>query len=416
MASALKSDWARRPKSKIRSCSRARGTSKGVSGQWPSPPPVAIDSSLAWVLHAAFASAFDGAIASKPRTVLRLARGFEVSGRIADRLQGGAREPLTDLVRELDADYFTNLAVEALLGEALGQVADIAARRSIPTIALKYSALKLGRFVRPGTRVVGDLDVLVPGAAARELSQALLQAGFSRSGTRSHAHQLEALVSAHGAVVELHTHIPGVHVVADRASTADDLLDADLTLPVLGSYLLQPRPSLLAAHALAHGLQQNRSTPQSYSLLRMLGDLLDLRRLAPNAPLLESERYVSLPLRALCSTADRLCGSLEDGLFDGLDFDGTPQQTLLWHCLAAGLDSRYMAQLRASGFADKLRSGANARELLRYVSGALFPPQHELDAIYGPAQSKVVRLRRRLQRPFEVTLRAARHWTRWRER
>ncbi len=391
-----------------------RDRTRGVSDPWLSPPVVQIDASLAWVLRAAFAADLPDSLPEHPKRALHLARKLEVSARIAARLLPIGRSASSLFERELDLDFRTNIAVDALLSQGLEDVLRVASLHSTPVVALKYAALRLGKITQPGTRVAADLDLLVPAAAASSLAEALLTIGFRRTGTRSHAHQLEALVGPYGAVVELHLHIPGVQVANGGFATVRDLFDAQMVAPAEGACASLPTPALLAAHALAHGLLQNRATPQSYSLLRMLSDLADLRRRQPEGLLSSAARHLSPPIAGLCVAAEDLSVKLSRGVFEGSSFDSTPAQQLLSHCLGARLDAEYSRRLRSAGFANLLRNYPTAPELLRFLKGSLVPPEPELDAIYGPATSKFARLRRRWRRPFDLTLRAARHWARTR--
>ena len=383
-----------------------------MNGSWHSPPVFAVDTSLSWLLGASFAETCPSPPEGEGTRVLSLARHLEISGRVAERLRRIGRPRLTVLEAALDTDYQTNLAVDAQLGHALEHVAGIAAEQAVPVIALKYAALHLSGISRVGTRVAGDLDFLVPAAAIARLWQALLDAGYVRAGTRAHAHQLEALVGPFGAVVELHRHLPGVCVARQRFATADDLFEASLVEPLASSTLWSPQPAVLAAHALAHGLLQNRHTPQSYSLLRMLSDLVDLRTAHTGSALVASAAYCSPSLIGASKTAERLCSVLQRGMVSSAEFVGTAEQRLLWHCLAARLDADYARQLRLSPLFGAIGDSAGVSARLSYLVGALFPTEHELDAIYGPAGSIPARVRRRLMRPLDLGMRLARYWSR----
>lgn len=381
-----------------------------MTGPWHSAPVFAIDADLSWLLRVAFAEAWPAAPADSEKA-LRFARDLEISGRIAERLRRLDRPRVTELEAEFDADFQTNLAVDAQLAHALRHVSGIAVEHAIPVIALKYAALSLSAAMRPGTRVAGDLDLLVPAAGIERLWQALLRAGYQRANTRAHAHQLEALVGPFGAVVELHRHLPGVCVRAQRFATAEDLFSASLVQASLGSPLWSPKPAILAAHALAHGLLQNRATPQSYSLLRMLSDLVDLRTAATPSPIPAASEYCSPALSGAAEIADRLCSALQRGAFQGTDFDDTAEQRLLWHCLAARLDVEYAQRLRFSPIFSG-NGGLGVSERLRYFVGAIFPAEHELDTLFGPARSTSARVGRRLRRPIDLASRLVRYWSR----
>jgi hypothetical protein len=381
------------------------------------PPSVDVDADLAWLLRAAFSGEFAETEArpSDSKRALRLARDTELSGRIGKRLQGKGSSPeLAELVHELEADYYTNVAREALAGQALDRIVELSARSGVPVIALKFAGLRRAGIVASGTRTFCDLDLLVPKAEARAFWRALLHVGFSRTGTSEYPHQLEPLVNAYGAVVDLHIHLPGVFVEKRGFASADQLIECGLVSRASGSVLV-PNTELLAAHAIAHALLQNRSTPQSYSPLRMVSDVMDLRRVEPEVASMAAN-YLVPELGATCAALERLCAALSQGIFGGAGFDGTSEQTLLWHCVAARTDFEYSERLRAAGLTSKLRDGSSALEIARYVAHLLYPGELELEALYGPAPGGFARMRRRLWRPVDLTVNAAQRWARARSR
>jgi Uncharacterised nucleotidyltransferase len=382
-----------------------------VKGPLLTPPHVPIDGDLSWLLRAAFAEQLDGARPTNAARAVCLARATQTSGRVAKRLlaKRGASRPV-ELAGELDGDYFANVATEALLMEALEGIAELADRLGVPIIAAKFAGLRLAGVISPGTRVVSDLDLLLPKAESRRFWRALLEAGFTRTRTHEYAHQLEALVSPHGATIDLHLHLPGVSVERGGFATADHLLARGLVRRTSGSVLV-PNHALLAAHAIAHALLQNRATPQTYSPLRMVADIIDLRRVDPLV-MSQAPTYLAPELRTICEALERLCVRLADGAFEGPGFDETEEQALLWHCLAARLDPAYSERLRAAGFANKLRDGTSLLEVARYIGDLLYPSEPALEHLYGPAAGSFARARRRLKRPVDLVLRAARRWAR----
>jgi hypothetical protein len=376
-----------------------------------SPPRINVDDDLAWLLRAAFADALTGPPPSDPVRALQLARDTELSGRIAKRLGGwhGASE-LDTLARGLEEDYYANVAKEALLTQARERIIALAATLGVPIIFAKFAGLRLAGVVRPGTRMASDLDVLLPEAEANKFWHALLDAGFQRTRTHGYAHQLEALVDEHGAFVDLHVHLPGVIVEKGGFATADQLIARGLVSRLSGSILV-PCHAILVAHAIAHALLQNRATPQTYSPLRMVADLVDLRRVEPDVVSL-ARNYLTPELGGVCVALNRLCVALTEGVFAGVGFDGTREQTLLWHCLAARVDHDYSERLRAGGLADKLRDGSSPLEIARYVADLVYPSEPALDLLYGPAMGRIARIRRRLLRPVDLIVRATRRWAR----
>ncbi|HEY2406946.1 MAG TPA: nucleotidyltransferase family protein [Polyangiaceae bacterium] len=347
--------------------------------------------------------------------VLALSRALQISGRIAERL-GHARcvDELGPIGEQLWEDHQTNAAVESSLLNVLSRVLDAAVVSKRELVLLKFAALRTAGIVRPGSRVAQDLDLLVAEEQARPLWQELLGVGFRRFGASRYEHQLESLVDASDAVVELHVHVPGIAGPPRRFATTTEVMsdpDAKRIARGEGAFWL-PSHAFLAAHAISHGLLQNRSAPQAYSPLRMLGDLIDLR---------VSSRCVAESARWLNRAADdqelaaieRLCALLERG--DLPRTSSSPEAVLLAHCLAARLDERYAETLRGAAFAYELSEHSRPRAMLAKLWRSLAPSDAELDALYGPAHSELSRFGQRIRRPFDVAGRAARRWLRRRQ-
>lgn len=371
------------------------------------PPDLAIDANLGWVLRAAFAADIDATPPAELHRALEVARATQLSGRIASRRGSrGISAPVGPLEQGLSDDYYANVAKEALLTQAQERVAEQADRRGIPLVAVKFGGLRLAGVVSRGARTVSDLDILLSKTRARELWHALVDSGFLRTRTHEYSHQLEALVDPYGAVIDLHVHLPGVVVERGSFATLEQLVALDLVIRTPSS-ILRPTAAVLAAHAIAHAIVQNRATPQTYSPSRMLADLLDLRRVTPDV-LQRAAFYLATELGQICSTLERLCELLESGRFDTAGFDGSLEQTLLRHCLAARLDADYSERLRRAGLANKLTDGSSSVEIARYVVELLFPSEAALDFLYGPAPGRWGKARRRLRRPIDLLVRSAR--------
>jgi hypothetical protein len=379
------------------------------------PPHVPIDADLAWLLRAAFARDVSCSFPKRSEHALQIARATQLSGRVAARL-GAWRGSSSSgaLAQDFSDDYYANVAKETLLMQAQQQIAELAERCRIPLIVVKFGGLRLAGVISPGARVVADLDILVPKARARDFWRALLTAGFLRTNTHEYPHQLEALVDPYGAVIDLHVHLSGVVVERGGFATADQLIARGLATR-MPQGMFVPSADVLAAHAIVHALVQNRSTPQTYSPLRMLSDVMDLRRTDPNV-VHNAASYLAPELGTTCETLERLCAVLADGAFDGPSFDGTSEQTMLWHCLAARLDFNYAERLRAAGLANKFRDGSSATEIARYIADLLYPAETALDFLYGPALGTFARVRRRLRRPLDLVIRTVRRSVRSRER
>ena len=371
------------------------------------PPRVLLDADLAWVLRGAFARDLPRVPPGDPERALSLARKTQLSGRIAARL-GAWRgsSPLGRVALGLSDDYYANVAKETLLVQLQRRLAALAESLGLPIIALKFAALRATEAVVLGSRPAADLDVLLPQAGARAFWNALVAAGFARTNTHEYPHQLEALVDPYGAFVDVHLHLPGVVVERGSFATAEQLAAHGLVSGQPSS-LLVPSAGVLGAHLISHALVQNRATPQSYSPLRMLADILDLRAGAPNVVQLASG-YLAPQLGATCEALQRLCVALSAGELDGSGFEGSSEGLLLRHCLAARLDAAYADRLRAGGLANKLRDGSSVSDVVRYLFDLFYPAPAALDVLYGPRSGSVARFRRRLWRPVDVIARGAR--------
>lgn len=343
---------------------------------------------------------FPGAV--EPGAALKAARLFEMSARIAAR-QGRER-----LAAELGADAAGGFHRDRAAATAAGmrllaaarQVAEAAAPRSIPLAFLKFAALELeGRLVA-GSRGACDVDVLVPEERAGELWDALRAAGWRGSGMPEAEHQLPALVAPSGAVVEIHRLLPGVRTEGGRSARLDALERQGLLslLPDLPGSCSVPAPEVQAAHALVHGLGQHGWWPASYSLLKMVADLIDLGdgALTPRA-LAWVERDVPA---AEAAAAVRLC----ERFVVGEDPDG-PEEPLLRHILAGRLDPTYESALRLGLFRAQPSDRPPAVRFARTVLAAVWLTDAQIDAIYGRPGSRLGYLGRRLARPFDLLLR-----------
>ncbi len=126
-----------------------------------------LDPELTWLLRAAFGAELDSAPVDQLRAV-ELARTLQISGRVGRQLELSQTGATASALRaELGADFHTNVATEALLVRAQGEIAALGERLGVPVVALKFAALRAARISAPGTRQVSDLDLLVPKGSAR---------------------------------------------------------------------------------------------------------------------------------------------------------------------------------------------------------------------------------------------------------
>src|SRR5436305_8367097 len=297
------------------------------------PPRLALSPEVRWMLLRAFGPAgapFPEPV--EPAAALPLARRFQVPARIAVR-QG--RERLrAEVGEEITAGFARDRARAAAVGMRLmgevRRVAEVAAGLGCPLACLKLAALEGTGLLAAGSREACDADLLVPGGRAEELWQALAVAGFRGSGMPEAEHQLTALKGPQGGVVEIHRHLPGVRLEGAASATYEALDRAGLLLPLpdLPGRCLAPAPEVLAAHVLVHGLGQHGYWPSSYSLLKMVADLLDLGSLTDRAA-----AWVARDVSAAETAAvRRLTGRLAAGE-DPAGWTG-PEEELLRHILA----------------------------------------------------------------------------------
>jgi hypothetical protein len=407
------------------------------------PPALALSPEVRWMLLRAFGPAgapfptCDGAC--EGTAALALARRFEVSARIAVR-QG--REGLTRELGEAVAAAFAHDRARAAaaglrLMEEVRRVAGVAAALGVPLACLKFAALEATGVLAAGSRGACDVDLLVPGERAGELWRALVAAGFRASGLPEAEHQLPALAGPQGGVVEIHRHLPGVRLDGATAATFAALDGAGLLRPLTGlpGRCAAPAPEVQAAHALVHGLGQHGYWPGSYSLLKMVGDLIDLEEKGPKGLQglqgqqgREKPDVLAVPAVlwvpgwsswiardvSLAETA-AACG-LTRRLAAGEDPAGWPpgpEEELLRHILAGRLDPAYADALRLGLFRPQPSERSRPVQLARALLGALVLTDAQIAAIYGPPRSRLGLLGRRLARPFDLLLRLGSYGARW---
>ena len=331
---------------------------------------------------------------------LAAARRFEVSSRVA------ARQGRTRLAAELGAeaagDFQCDLTTAAAQGlrieAALREVAAVAAEREIPLVLLKFAALSTAGIVAPGARTACDLDVLVPPERTGGLQEALLARGFRSSGLPAFEHQMPALVHPTGGVVEVHRLMLGVRPDAGESATVDSLEKAGLLQPapdLPGCFL--PAREALMAHALVHGVGQHGFWPDSYPLLRMLADLIDLGFHDEAA----AQRAAGLVARDVAQVEAEAVRDLCRALSAGVE-PGVGAEILLRHILAGRLDADYAASLRLSLFREQPSDRPPVVRMARTALTAVFLSRAQIDAIYGRPRHPLGYLGRRLARPFDL--------------
>lgn len=383
------------------------------------PPPLAVPAEVRWMLLRAFgpagASLPPPAGLVDPAGVLAMARRFELSARIAAR-QGRER-----LAAELGAetaeafvrDRRTAAAVGLRLQTVARRVAEIAASLDLPLAFLKFMALETTGVLAAGSRDACDVDVLAPEDRAEELWRALLAAGWHSSGLPDAEHQLPALEDPEGGVVEVHRLLPGVRLagLAGGSSATFEALDRqDLLAPLpplpvdWPGRSVAPAPEVQAAHVLVHGLGQHGYWPASYSLLRMVADLIDLDAFTDRAA-----GWVEKDVPAAEAEAvRRLCACLAAG-----EYPQGSEEILLRHMLAGRIDPDYEKALRLGLFQSQPSDRSRPVQLARTILGAVFLTDAQIDALYGRPRTRLGYLGRRLARPFDLLRRLGRYIFHW---
>lgn len=312
------------------------------------PPPLQASSALLWLLQNAFGppSGPSPGASLDAAAVVRLARELGLAGRLC------RQRPLPDLEKQLGLAATRELAFQQLqvrgfnreLAAALTRVREVAATLGVELVLLKHAALWTSHVVTEGQRDARDLDVLVSASDANALWRALCAEGFRPVGDAGPDYHLAPLVSASGACVELHHRVWGVEV-AGEVATSRALIGAGLTVPSdEASHVHVPKPELLVAHALVHGLAQHLTSPSAYAPLRALGDLVALAAFE-----LEADRIAGYIERELDLATVQAALAVSKALARGeplleLDADAT---ALLAHAVAASADRRYAMALRA---------------------------------------------------------------------
>jgi hypothetical protein len=328
------------------------------------PPRAPWTAALEWVVRRAFAGAADRD--PEPGGALEVARSLDLSSRIGARHQ--------DAAPGYRADHRRAVANELRLTAALDDLAPHLPSGS-PLVLLKSAALRARACCAPGARPAADLDVLVAEKEIPSWVDTLRRAGFEVTGQPDYEQHGAALRAPSGGLVEIHRVLLGVRLAGRRSAAAADLatggwLEAVADRPGVAT----PKPAVLLAHALVHGLVQHGNAPRGYPLTRLFADALDLgladsdgeEMLATAAPWIAAE-VSALERRA----AFELCRALAAGSAGELPADAWSRR-LLDHALAGALDARYRESLKVRWLAAPL-SDRPVRALARHWRATLAP-------------------------------------------
>ena len=310
------------------------------------PPGTAEPAELRWVLARAFGPLPGPPIELTDSTkAARWAGLLGLGERIASRL---SRERLRRDLGETGASklYVARDALAArtvLLQRLVERVATTALEIGASLVALKGIALIESGFAVCGARPLLDVDLLVEPERASALEAALLDSGFAHSAP-AEGHHLPSLAVPGLGEVELHLYIPGLARGTHGRVTARLLSAEGLVRPstrIRG--LALPDPSVLGAHALAHGIDQHGLSAKAYPVTRLIADLIDLAASDDWQPE-QAEPWLrsSVSPRELRAIAS-LCDVLRAG---DLGIAGDDARALLHHTLAAVTSASYRRRQR----------------------------------------------------------------------
>ncbi len=338
------------------------------------PPPLDADRVTRWVLRRAFGPAYLP-LAAPQQSDETLSRAAALG--VADRI--GARTDADLLTRDVGEETAAGFsrrarkAVEAALAyDVLAEdLAGHAAALGATIVLLKGYALHAAGHSTPGSRTIGDLDILVAEPIAEPLHRALRQAGFRPGPGSGNEQHLPPLEAPGWGIVDLHFSLRGVRGSSGSWSDSTAALAIGKPLEVLPG-CWAPDPLLLAAHTIAHGIEQHANSPRPYPLLRMIADLIDLlpddQAWSEALPQLEEKLQATLESSEL-----EAARNLALGLARGSPPEDLPQgaRQLLAHLLAHALDDDYRASLRRRHLRQRFLEARRRRTLLRYSSRKL---------------------------------------------
>jgi hypothetical protein len=225
--------------------------------------------------------------------------------------------------------------------------------------------------VAPGGRHVGDLDVLIDATGAEDFLRGLEAAGFRPSAGPRNEQLLPPLEAPSWGIVDLHDGLRGVCGASEAWLDASGALAVGEPLEVHPACWVPDR-RLLAAHVLAHGLEQHAWSPAPYPLLRALTDLVDLLpddgAWSDALPELTTWLRYTLSGSELAAARD-LSRALEQGRRP--ESLAPEARRLLDHCLAYSLDDAYRAGLRGRHRRHRIGQAIQRGTLLRYAGRKL---------------------------------------------
>ncbi len=388
------------------------------------PPGLTAREELVWLLLRALGprgAVLEPLDSGARAEVVGLAERLDLAARAAARAPAGAleREAGAAAAAALEREQVSAATVSLVVERVCREVARAAASLGVPALFLKGAALQLAGVVAPGSRSMGDVDVLVPRLSAEALRDGLVERGAAIVDAPVSEHQLQWLRHRSGLGIEVHTAIPGVRIDGSASASLEDVLQAGCCRPLGGfegeSWL--PDLRLGVAHLVVHGIAQHGLKPESYPPARVLGDLQDLvpsaerwRGLAPGV-MTWIERDVSEEELAACRD---LVLSLASGADPGRLVEGSGLcGRYLRHVVVASTDPDYGRALRLRSLLSPVAADSSWRRLLRDALRTVWLTDTQIEQLYGRPRSSLGYWGCRLWRPFDLVGRAWRYGWAW---
>lgn len=376
------------------------------------PPTAPLDPVVHWALLRAF-----GPIGATGPAIQNHSEVGQVTRRLGLMSRVFGRCPRDFLRAELGAfydDQAREMHVTAARGLALERclrVVDSAAEAlNVPYALIKGAALMRTGVTPVGLRGSCDVDILLSNRDASLLQSRLKSSGF-RERTPTHPrYHYPMLIDDAGGAVEIHTSLPLMRISPRQRQVSFQHLREGQRLgpaPELSRFAHVPSPEILLAHAISHAIAQHGYLPQSYPLLRLVADAVDLDLVNNSDRMKQALSFVQPDVSeqevyALRDLAEALlAGNVASAWSD----NGTVGR-LLRHMVCGSLDSAYCSGLKVYQAAYLLRSAPG--EFVREYGRATFAlPHADLSRIYGTAshghESRYLRLR-----PLDVVARVLR--------
>ncbi len=381
-----------------------------------SPRGLELTAELDWALSRAFgrpapgrARGFEGgeavSLAGRLGLLPRIVHLLGPASLAAELGEAAARDALAEY-RESALASARLVALARLVGRAAG-------RSSVRVVALKHVALCLSGASDAAARGAADADILVADADAPRLIRELRRARVFETGAPSYDHQHSPLVHAQGGMLELHRTLPGVRPSPGAPELRLEPLVAlgfaecpDAAAPSL----LVPRPHVLLAHALAHGLYQHGLAPGAYPAFKLLADTADLRRSAGAQVIRDALPLVAAEVDENDARAAWELPSLlaTEGAARVLARDPAPEARLLAHFLFGALEPGYGDALKLRSAATLPSDRGGVAGLLRWAWHTIAISPAQAQSLYG-ADTRARYLLALVRRPFHLAAKLVRY-------